>query len=182
MSAQYWVDIIEVVVASVRTDASMPSGLPTGAPFYLHGHPRDVVDVMAEKDQSDTQKLLQYPLIALFQDFEEGMGEDQQIASRASLNLIIATNTKMDYHASERYNATFRTVLYPIYDIFIRKVYESKYFANVGINLCPHTKIDRLYWGREGLYGNEGNIFNDAIDAIEIRNLQLDLMNRKRCT
>jgi hypothetical protein len=28
-----------------------------------------------------------------------------------------------------------------------------------------------VYWGKKGLYGVEGNVFDDHIDAIEIKNL-----------
>jgi hypothetical protein len=38
-----------------------------------------------------------------------------------------------------------------------------------------HDMIERFYWGREGIYNNAGNVFNDYIDAIEIRNLDLKI-------
>jgi len=34
-----------------------------------------------------------------------------------------------------------------------------------------HTPINRLYWGKNGLYGNTGNVFSYYIDAIEIKDL-----------
>jgi hypothetical protein len=45
------------------------------------------------------------------------------------------------------------------------------------LDLFEHQKYDRLYWGKQGLYGNSGNIFNDFIDAIEINELKFEILN-----
>jgi len=63
----------------------------------------------------------------------------------------------------------------------INTIIACGWFKEVGFGLVPHDKIDRLFWGRSGLYGNEGNIFNDHLDAIEIQNLSLSLRLNKNC-
>ncbi len=83
--------------------------------------------------------------------------------------------TSQDYTSDERYTNSFRPVLYPLYDLFIKHVINSGFFLNASSSLTLHDKIDRVFWGKQGLYGVEGNIFNDHIDAIEIQNLSLDL-------
>lgn len=181
MSAPFWVDIIGDIVTEVRTDVDKPSGINADAPYYLYGHPLDVIKELTLKDRSVTEKSKKYPLIALLQDFEEGIGEDHRVQSSTSLNVIIALNTKGDYNSEQRYDNSFRNILYPLYDLFVEKLISSGWFLNVSPDLIPHTKIDRLYWGRSGLYGNEGNVFNDRLDAIEIQNLLLDLNLVKRC-
>lgn len=174
-----WVDVIKEVVDAVVADSSKPA-INADAPYYLHGHPLDIVKVLQEKTTSDTLKFKKWPLIALFQDFTETIGNNQRFQSSTSLNVIIAVDTSPDYDSGQRYDNTFRTILYPVYDLFIEKLIASGWFY-ISSGLVPHDKIDRLYWGRKGLYGNKGNIFNDYIDAIEIQNLQLSLRNKKHC-
>ena len=181
MSAPYWVDVFEDIVTDVRTDADKPVSLDTDEPFYMHGHPLEIINTLSMKDKNDVHKFNKFPLITLFQDFTEVIGENQAIRSSAELNIVIAMNTSQDYLAEERYDNTLRTVLYPLYDLLIKHIEQSGWFKDVGPGLVPHDKIDRLYWGRSGLYGNEGNIFNDYIDAIEIRNLQLELRLKRNC-
>jgi len=182
MSAPFWVDIFDEIVTAVREDADKPATLDTDEPFYMFGHPLEIINTLAKKDKHDTHKFNKYPLIALFQDFTETMGVNQAVQSAVpDLNLVICTNTSPDYTAENRYDNTFRTVLYPLYDLLIKHIVKSKWFANVDPGLVPHSKTDRLYWGRTGLYGNEANIFNDHIDAIEIQNLSLELRLKQNC-
>jgi len=181
MSAPYWVDIFDEIVTAVRADSDKPVALDTDEPFYMHGHPLEIINTLALKDKNDVHKYNKFPLIALFQDFVEKMGENQAVSSAAELNLIIAVNTSPDYSSEERYDNSFKTVLYPLYDLLIKHILKSKWFANIDPGLVPHSKIDRLFWGRTGLYGNESNVFNDYIDAIEIQNLSLELRLRQNC-
>ena len=179
MSAPYWIDTFEDLVDAVKADSDNPcSGT---APHYMHGHPLEIVDLMSQKDRNDTYKFLKYPVIVLFQDFPEVMGESQTVISEGTFNLIIATETSVDYTASQRYTNTFRPYLYPLYDLLMKHIPKSGLFKNALTGMVPHTKTDRLFWGREGLYGNEGNIFNDRIDAIEIENLTLQMKISKNC-
>jgi hypothetical protein len=182
MSAPYWIDVFSAIVAAVRSDSSKPAALDTDEPFYMHGHPLEIINTLAEKDRNDVHKFNKFPLIALFQDFTETMGESQAVKSEVTdLNLIIAVNTSPEYSSEQRYDNTFRPVLYPLYDLLIEHITKSRYFANTDPGLVPHNKIDRLYWGRSGLYGNEANVFNDYIDAIEIQNLNLSLRLGPNC-
>jgi len=182
MSAPFWVDIFDEIVTDVREDADKPAALDADRPFYMFGHPLEIIDTLAKKDSNDVYKFNKYPLIALFQDFTETMGENQAVPSAVQdLNIVIAVNTSPDYSSANRYDNSFRTVLYPLYDLLIKHIVKSKRFLNVDPGLVPHDKIDRLYWGRTGLYGNEANIFNDYIDAIEIQNLSLQLRLKQNC-
>jgi hypothetical protein len=140
-------------------------------PYYLFGHPLDIVNVLAEKNKGGIYQYQKYPLIALFQDFEEDIINE---GTQASLNIIIANRTKPTYHADERYKLNFEPVLYPILEQFERALQVSRHVALASVD---YNKTDRLYWGKNGLYGNTGNIFNDHIDAIEINNLQLTFKN-----
>lgn len=147
---------------------------------YLYGHPLEIVNQLTLMTQSKNQGVKKYPLIGLFQDFREIKGERHGIESKVNLHLIIANGTQPNYTAPERYQHNFKPVLYPIYEEFLNQLFRHRQFTFPERERISHTKIDRLYWGKEGLYGNAGNIFNDYLDCIEIQNLQL-LVKTKTC-
>ncbi len=138
--------------------------------FYEHGHPREIVNTLSKKSRGVAQ-YEKFPLIALFQDIDE---VKTSVTTEASLNIIIANSTRPEYKASDRYINNFEPVLYPLLMQFEAAIRASKLVTYVD---TEYDKIDRLYWGKNGLYGNEGNIFNDYIDAIEINNLKLRFKN-----
>jgi len=139
---------------------------------FLHGHPKEVTETLAEMTKNPTASAKKYPLIALFQDFEEDKSSD---FIRIRPQLIIATMTDKGLKAADRYELTFKPELYPIYDTFLEVIAKSGYFNEATVKQIKHIKIDRLFWGRTGLYGSEKNIFNDYIDCIEIKELTLNV-------
>ena len=170
-SADYVVDNVTTDTFDINAHSSLDfTGLEwkEKAPYYEFGHPNDIVSVLAEKNKSGVYQYQKYPLIALFQDFSEN---NKESGMEASLNIIIANRTQPTYHANERYEKNFEPILYPIWEQLERALIISKNIQF--LNKDDYTKIDRLYWGKQGLYGNEGNIFDDHIDAIEIQNLNL---------
>ena len=177
----YVVDEIKSVVEKVSAEL-----LPTLQAYdenitgvhYLHGHPLEVIETLGQRDKSDSLVFKKYPLIALFQDFPEAMTGTTGIPHEPRLHMIIAGATRQDYKAPERYEKNFKPVLYPIYSEFLHQLSLHPAFISQSAWKIPHTKTDRLYWGREGLWGNEGNIFNDWIDCIEIRDLRLKVKTK----
>lgn len=168
-SSKYIVDIIGDVVESMRLDNETP--------YYLYGHPTEVVNTLAEWTKAPMMKDKKFPIVILFQDFEEDKGRNMAHNSSVSLNLVICTSTKREYKSADRYENTFKPVLYPLYDLFMQKLATSGYFFDIVEGYVPHVKVDRVFWGKDGLYGNTGNMFNDFIDAIEIKNLELTILN-----
>lgn len=178
----YIVDLIGDVVAKVSTQ--LLSTLQVIDPNiqavqYDYGHPLEIVETLRQKDEVEEFHKEKYPLIALFQDFEEDRTKDPDIYAGTRLNIIIANHTSVEYKSKDRYTYNFKPILYPIYLEFLKQLGDSGYFQIVGTKV-PHTKIDRVYWGRQGLYNNSGNVFNDYLDCIEIKNLQLNI-NSKIC-
>jgi len=171
MKAPVVVDIIKNIVSA--TSLAMYGNAPGATVInYMHGHPREITESLQEMTKNPTASAGKYPVIALFQDFDENVDGD---FVRLKLNMIIGTLTDPKYKAAERYTVNFTPTLYPIYELLLNKLSRSGYFAEASERDVKHTKIDRLYWGRNGLYGNEGNIFNDYIDCIELRDLKLNL-------
>lgn len=136
---------------------------------YLHGHPIEILETLAQKDKSNKFRFDKYPLIALFEDIEEN-NAGNYLNSSGGLNIIIARATRPEYKADVRREKNFKPFLYPLFENFMQE-----YKRMEGLSLLPahisYRKIDRLYWGRSGLYRNSANIGNDFIDAIEIQNL-----------
>jgi len=138
------------------------------AVHYEHGHPIEVINKMGAKDKLPTERFNKYPLIALFEDFPEKDGV-------VSLHLIIARATKPTYDAPKRYELNFNPVLTPVFDSLMKQISYSTFFKEYSERTIERQKINRVSWGKEGLFGSQGNIFNDYIDCIEVRDLSLRL-------
>lgn len=136
---------------------------------YEHGHPVEIIETLMQKDRSQTLIFNKYPLVALFQDFPEKWLNEYQM--EATVNIIICNSTVNTLKAKERYDRNFIPVLYPIYDELISQI--EKHPNTIGYS-PNHTKVDRLYWGRNGLYGNKANTFNDYLDAVELLNFKIN--------
>jgi len=160
------VDIFTDIVTDVRAKYNVTDG---DAPYYLYGHPVEIVNILSKKTNNSTLKFKKFPLIVLFMDFAEDV---QPEGRNVSLRLAIVTDTKPTFYTADRYTNTFKTVLYPIWELLHQAILDSNYIDSVSL---AYAKTDRPYWGRQGLYGNEGNIFNDFVDAIEIDNLEITI-------
>jgi hypothetical protein len=174
----YVVDVLEDVVNAVNAVfvASFAAQLQDdiSAVYYQHGHPLEIIDNLTRMTQNRTASAKKYPLIALFQDFDETT-KRIDLYTEVQLHIIIATQTNPNYLAQERYTNTFKPILYPVLEEFL---YQIELHPGIEpFNNYEYTKTDRLYWGRNGLYGNEKNVFNDYIDAIELTNFHLKIIN-----
>lgn len=172
------VDYIEEVAAKVSSKLtaefqSIDSAI-TGV-HYLHGHPKEIIETLAQRDKSERFMFDKYPLIALFQDFPEKVINNYSI--EVNLNIVFCKSTLPEYKADERYNKNFYPFLYPMYEEFMKAL--SKH-PNTAKYHSEYTKIDRLFWGKTGLYGNTANAFNDHLDALELVNLKI-LINNLTC-
>ena len=165
----YVVDQFGYIVA----DAATRSGLTIN---YMYGHPLEIVDILSELAKTQAQETSRFPLVAFFLDFEEVKGNRPDIESVVKLNLAICSKTIPTYSATDRMTNSFKAILYPIYDALMEAILYSGYYSNVRKSIPPkHKKIDRLFWGKTGLYNNTSNMFNDYIDAIEIKDLELEV-------
>jgi hypothetical protein len=132
----------------------------------------EIINILSQKSANVNLKFEKYPLIALFQDFKEEVtlsGRD------VSLNLAIITDTRPEWMASERQIETFDKVLYPLWDLFFKYLKRSPYIDQLEF---VYDKTDRMYWGKQAADGTESNLFNDTIDAIEIENLKLHIVEK----
>lgn len=145
--------------------------------YFMDGTPWEIIQRLSEKDQSKTEKFKKYPLLALFHNIEETRDPRIAIYADIRLNLVICNHTERKFDAPDRREKNFIPVLWPLYKIFLENIRKSGYFE-LDFEMVPHTKTDQYFWGRNGLYGMDGNIFNDYLDAVEIRNLQLSITTK----
>lgn len=138
---------------------------------FHHGHLLEIVNTFKEAVTNVTYRHEMFPAICLLHDFPEVYNEKDE--RDVTLNVLILTDTDKKFKAADRYTYSFDAILSPLYEKFKAGLIRS---TAIGGNYHPHTKYDRLYWGREGLYNNTGNLFNDFIDAIEMENLKLRIL------
>jgi hypothetical protein len=152
----------EQVVESMQVD---------GKPYYDFGHRLEIVDLFTKKNNNQF-KYTKYPLIALRLDVDEA--NKSGLVDLSKLNIAILTVTDKNYTARQRYDNVIIPVLFPLYKKFMKALNDSCIFYWKDMSGDPpHTRIDRPYWGTQFMEGNDKNIFNDPIDAIEILNLQM---------
>jgi len=149
----------------IATDVQTATGIQV---HYEHGHPVEIDNILAAWSKTPDNSKVKYPMIALFQDFDEVVSEDPRFASDVRLELIIATMTLPSYTAPQRMENTFVPILYPLYHQLMVSIASSGYFSGVAYKPAPHTKTDRMFWGR-----NKKAVFGDYVDAVHITNLSL---------
>ena len=172
----YIVDEMETVVAKVST-IIQASALARPV-YYMYGHPSEVVNNLQEMTNEASLQNSKYPLIALFTDVPIRKGQSVGMYGDATVQVVICALSDRHYKAPQRMEETFKPILYPIYNEFLNQLRMHKQFNYLHEEEIRHTQIDRLYWGRQGLYGNQGNMFNDYIDCIELQSLVIPIENK----
>jgi hypothetical protein len=169
------VDDIKKVVELIRLDYTEEGNT---APFYMYGHRLEIARNLTSRPNGKVFTYQKYPLIALRLDIPE---EHEDGFIKYKLNIGIFAFTDKNYTAEQRYEKVFKPVLYPLYDLFIKALYDSGLFSwsLTDLERPRHTKIDRPFWGVSAVEQNTANIFSDPLDAIELLNLEIN--SKKRC-
>lgn len=175
----YVVDIIGEVIASA--DAVLFPALNKHI-LYTYGRSIQILTKLQKLNEATAQatKNSRFPLIALFQDFPENMGV--AYAEQVTFPKIsIAMLTAFADDPPTRYGKTFKPVLYPIYQEFIRQLARHPNIVGNDPAAFTHIKWDRPGTQPEG-DKTRGSNFNEYVDAIEIQNLQLTFKQVKKCS
>ncbi len=150
-------------------------------PFYKYGHRVELNRELMAQDKDRSYKFKKYPLVALRMDIPETVSNGYW---QYKLNIAIMMSTQKQYNAADRMVHVFKPILYPMYESFLRLLTASGTFTwpeRLEMDIPPHTKIDRPFWGTPTTEGNIANIFEDALDAIEIVDLQISSRQRVNC-
>lgn len=144
---------------------------------YQYGHVKELVATLFQYDKSQQLKYTKYPLVYLVMDFPEDRGNQPGFYATVTLEIVIAHQTDATYKASERMQNVFKPVLYPIYYSLLDAIAAHPMINENNADIIKHRKIDRVYWGRESIGGTDGNVLNDYVDAIDITNLKLTILD-----
>lgn len=161
----YIVDIVGQIASAV----SVETGLPVN---YVYGSSIDILKNLQDKDSSETLKDTKYNLIALYMPFPEKRGV-QLYADVLIRRIVIATLTNSTDEPPTRYQQTFKPILYPLYESFVRQFVRSKYISCKDVDSLIHTKLDV-----PGILPVSG--INDYVDSIQLENIQFSITQVKK--
>jgi hypothetical protein len=165
----------------VNGDASGLTSYTSGGPYVEYGHMVEISNTLkARNTATGTLQYQKYPLIALKLDVESDYIGQGNTFNYSDISIFLVNITDKTYKAKDRLEKNFDPVLYPLYEKFITalKRHPSIRITNE-LDNTKHSKIDRFFWGSQDNDNSTKNIFNDYLDAIEIRNLELSINNKK---
>lgn len=153
------------------------------APYFMHGHLEEIVHRLQERDQSQILRWQKYPLIILVEDVPQSITADlpNHVYSEMTFTLIICNLSQSTWDAPDRYTNNIEPILLPVYVDLMNAIAESDYFEIPLDENIPHNPIYRLAWGKEALYGNDGDMANDHVDAIEVADIVLKVKKNNIC-
>jgi hypothetical protein len=167
----YIVEEMEAVVAKVNT-ALTNASFGTRPVYYMYGHPMEIANRLQELSNSPTEGHKKFPLIILFTDITI----DKSILGfygSTSLRMLVANFTLAEYTSVQRTDINFKPILHPIKKELIRQIERHGQFTYE--DELTYKETDMYYYGSKI---NEKNIFNDRIDAIELRDIKLNIKNK----
>lgn len=161
------VDIIKEVVSSMSISCN-----------FIAGRNVQIVEGLLKIDNSVTNKLQKYPLIALVTPIKETRTTNGYYADVKIPRIVIAVKS-LDKTASvlKRYEngGTFKSSLYPIYYEFLKKLAHCRWILNSDPDNFPHKKMDN-----PGIQPASESM-NDYVDCIEIFDLEFKINQLKTC-
>lgn len=184
-------DIVQAVSAAILSDLQAAELAITQLSYptvtessivainYQYGHLFEIIETMKQYEQDPELRYEKYPLIVLFLDIPEQYGASGGYPGECRLHMALCYGTGTTLKASERYAQVMKPILLPLYEELIRQIGSCAEFVTMGP--LEHTIIEHPYWGRGGLGDHEGNVFADAVDAIEITDLQLTINFNPNC-
>ena len=166
------VDIFRDIVLEVENKIGYPVNYQFGDWSYM-------AKILAGMSKTPVASANKYPLIGLFSPFVENR-TDYKVTS-VSLKFIIATVTKKDYTNEERLENSFKSILHPVYNTFIEEIKKSRAIQKNAQNIVKHKYVDNYRYGSYGIYGDGERKFDDAIDGIDISDMELEIKNNLNC-
>lgn len=136
------------------------------APYSDYGTRKVINQKLLEKNGGE-YSYQKYPLIAL------RLPTPITVAGATAsfnANILIADFTQETLRPEERVEQKFEPTLWPLTKLFIEMVRKSGEFNGFDPS---YTQIDRMFYSNEAGEENIANVFDDPLDAVELRDLRL---------
>jgi len=143
---------------------------------FVWGDSSYIRETLLTLKKSSATAPFRYPLIGLYAPIDETIQTDGGMS--ASVNVIIAVNTLPEYTNEQRLEISFKGVLRPLYEDFLNAVRGCKRFYIPYEGIIPHTYVENYSFGRRGALDVDGKEMDEKIDAIEIKNLELNFIKQ----
>jgi hypothetical protein len=178
---KYFVDVMRDIISEVQAEYDpVQEDLTLRKPYYEHDHPIKLAEKLNQKDEGSFV-YHKYPLICLLEDFEQTFGESLQYFYSVPCTILILDYTKQEFDSEQRYTENYKPILQPLVDLLILKMCNSDHLRIVDIDLLQYQQINRTEWGAEGIYGNNGLIFDDNLDGIQLNFPKLIVNYNNEC-
>jgi len=161
------------VDAAIIANTSLDWGNLNKRVYYMQGHPMELAGILQSFTKASLPK---YPLVILVRDVEDQTATTGQngINTQFNARIIICMRTEPSLRGDAREAATFKPVLHPIFWELLNQISNSDLFNMPTIEDMKLKWTDRYYWG---VNDENKNIFNDHIDAVEIKSISLNVNN-----
>lgn len=142
---------------------------------YMFGDWEYIAGQLTKWSESPKTSKLKFPIICLYSPYVE---DRTSKIPNVSLEFLIMVDTRKEYINEEREKISFKRVLRPVYDAFIKSILASPDLVNEYKGIVSHLYTENYRYGRKGVEA-DGKPFRDFIDAIEIKNLNVKIKNIK---
>jgi len=170
--------IVEAVSLKLTPTLQMFDTNITGV-HYQFGHPLEIINTLSQFENGKTTKFNKYPIVCFFLDSKKTKNNPLNAGMQRVHLAIVRESADANGNdtANDRDIKNFIPVLTPIYlELLTQIKLRADLFTGIfNEQSLSHEVTYRYYWGKSGLFGNEANIFNDRVDAIEIENLELTI-------
>lgn len=134
----------------------------------------ELLETLAQKDQSNSTKKFKYPLVYLQQPFKETRGQ-ANIYTETYLRILFIHQTEQGYKTTDRYRNVIKPVLSPIYLEFLR---QAEIYSGIVGSYFEHDYTELPFGGSISSGVKDGIMLNDFVDAIDVTNLNLKFYNK----
>lgn len=138
-------------------------------PFYHYGSIADVIKMV--KSEALQDKNTAFPL-AMLETLDEPYTRTSDVDVSYNFIMYLCVRTEAETSTAQRYRESYQDVLLPYWGMIKMYLQYSNYIWDETSEVITF----RERWGKNGLYGREGNVFDNMVDALEIR-LNLNFKN-----
>lgn len=143
---------------------------------YIFGYFNEVNQTIEQNSKVvDLAKLI-YPCVILKLNFTLDHSQWGWFGFTRGLDIIIMTDTKVDYIAKQRLDINFKPTLIPIELELLKQIGKRKAFDNHWPDRMKYQSISGYFWGNE-----QKAVLTDTVDSKIIRGLELKVNNNPNC-